>query len=123
MFILTACGKHKHSFLSKWTNNTEYHRRACDDEKCTKKSEYWKHVYSSNTDSTCDICGYERTFAENNIICENKISKTYNGKRQARIQDIDFTATYGTTSVVYKLRDTENEFITDVSTMDSYKTW
>ncbi len=113
MFILTACGEHKHSFSSEWNNDNEYHWHACADENCTEKSEYGKHSYSSNTDSTCDTCGYERTFAENNIICENKISKTYNGKRQALIQDVDFSATYGTASVSYKLKDTGDEFTVD----------
>ncbi len=113
MFILTACGGHKHSFASEWTYDTEYHWHSCTDKDCTEKSEYKKHDYSSDTDPTCDTCGYERTFAENNIICENKISKTYNGKRQALTQGADFTAEYGTTSVSYKLKDTEDEFIVD----------
>ena len=113
MFALTACGGHKHSFSDKWSYDAENHWHECTDKDCTEKSEYKTHDYSNDTDPTCDTCGYERTFAENNIVCENKISKTYNGKRQALVENIDFTTTYGTASVSYKLKDTENEFTTD----------
>ena len=77
MFIFTACGEHKHSFSSEWTRDTEYHWHACSGEECTEKSEYKKHDYSSDIDPICDTCGYERTFDENIVTCENKISKTY----------------------------------------------
>lgn len=113
MFVFAACGGHKHSFSNEWTYDTEYHWHECTDKDCTEKSEYKKHDYSNDTDPTCNTCGFERTFAENNITCEDKISKTYNGKRQALINDVDFTNTYGTASVSYKLKDTENEFTTD----------
>lgn len=113
MFVLSACGGHKHSFASEWSHDTEYHWHECTDKDCTEKSEYKKHDYSNDTDPTCDTCGFERTFAENSIVCENKISKTYNGKRQALIKNVDFTTTYGTASVSYKLKNTENEFTAD----------
>ena len=113
MFIFTACGEHKHSFSSEWTRDTEYHWHACSGEECTEKSEYKKHDYSSDTDPICDTCGYERTFDENIVTCENKISKTYNGKIQALVQNEDFSVTYGKASVSYKLKDTENAFTAD----------
>lgn len=109
MFIFTAC-KHKHSFEEKWSSDAVYHWHACTGKDCKEKSGKAQHDYSSATDPTCDTCGYERTFENNNVVCEDKISKTYNGREQALVQGTDFTCTNGTASVSYKVKDSDDEF-------------
>ena len=110
MFLLSACGGHKHSFAQEWSKDGEYHWHACTGEGCTEVDSKTKHNYTNEDDTDCDTCGYVRTIAENEVVSESVISKVYNGKTQAIVQGVDFTVTHGEASVSYKLKDSTDNF-------------
>ncbi len=52
---------HEHTFEEAWTTTetTHYHKATC--EHTTEKKDEAEHVYDNDTDTTCNVCGYERT--------------------------------------------------------------
>ena len=70
--ICNACGydrtvtppTHEHSY-GDWIKDGTSHWHECTDDGCPEKPESVKdkaaHVYTDDADSTCDVCGYERT--------------------------------------------------------------
>lgn len=64
--VLAGCGGHEHTYSDEWTmtETHHYHAATCDDADTLKAEEmkdYGEHVYSDDTDTTCNTCGYERT--------------------------------------------------------------
>jgi len=55
---------HEHSY-DNWSKDGTSHWHECTDDGCPEKPESVKdkaaHVYTDDADSTCDVCGYERT--------------------------------------------------------------
>ena len=55
---------HEHSY-DDWSKDGTSHWHECTDDGCPEKPESVKdkaaHVYTDDADSTCDVCGYERT--------------------------------------------------------------
>ena len=55
---------HEHSY-GDWRKDGTSHWHECTDDDCPKKPESIKdkaaHVYTDDADTTCDVCGYERT--------------------------------------------------------------
>lgn len=72
MFMMTACGKHEHSFSSEWTKTETQHWHACKDKKCTEKSDLGDHdfvwalktpagVHTDKVETgTCSTCQYQK---------------------------------------------------------------
>lgn len=72
MFMMTACGKHEHSFSSEWTKTETQHWHACKDKKCTEKSDLADHdfvwvektpagVHTDKVETgTCKTCQYQK---------------------------------------------------------------
>ena len=62
-------GTHSHAWSSDWTTNETYHWHECTEQGCTvtdnaAKSGYGEHVYDSDSDTTCNTCGYTRTLQD-----------------------------------------------------------
>ena len=55
---------HEHTY-GDWSKDSTNHWRECTDDGCPERDESIKdkatHVYTDDTDMTCDVCGYERT--------------------------------------------------------------
>ena len=55
---------HEHTY-SDWSKDDTNHWHECTDDSCPEKPESVKdktaHVYTDDADTTCDVCGYERT--------------------------------------------------------------
>ena len=55
---------HEHTY-GDWSKDSTNHWRECTDDGCPEKPESVKdkaaHVYTDDADTTCDVCGYERT--------------------------------------------------------------
>ena len=55
---------HKHSY-GDWSKDGTSHWHECTDDDCPNREESIKdkatHVYTDDADTTCDVCGYERT--------------------------------------------------------------
>ena len=55
---------HEHSY-GDWSKDGTSHWHECTDDDCPNREESIKdkaaHVYTDDTDTTCDVCGYERT--------------------------------------------------------------
>lgn len=113
LFIFTACGKDKHSFAKGWSSNEEYHWHACTKSGCEEVSEKGKHVYDGSNDLICNVCEYEREPKQNQIIVNSKITKTYNGFKQGLVVGEDFSVKYGSASVSYKLKGSDENFSED----------
>lgn len=72
MFMMTACGKHKHSFSDDWSKSETQHWHACKDKKCEEKSDLGDHdfVWAEKTPAgvhtdkvetgTCKTCQYQK---------------------------------------------------------------
>ena len=72
MFMMTACGKHEHSFSSEWTKTETQHWHACKDKNCEEKSDLGDHdfVWAEKTPAgvhtdkvetgTCKTCQYQK---------------------------------------------------------------
>ncbi len=72
MFMMTACGKHEHSFSSEWTKTETQHWHACKDKNCEEKSDLGDHdfVWAEKTPAgvhtdkvetgTCSTCQYQK---------------------------------------------------------------
>lgn len=72
MFMMTACGKHKHSFSDDWSKSETQHWHACTGKNCEEKSDLADHDFvwaektpaSVHTDKvetgTCSICKYQK---------------------------------------------------------------
>lgn len=72
MFMLSACGKHEHSFSSDWTKTESQHWHACKDKNCEEKSDLGDHdfvwvektpagVHTDKVETgTCSICQYQK---------------------------------------------------------------
>ena len=72
MFMMTACGKHEHSFSSEWTKTETQHWHACKDKNCEEKSDLGDHdfvwvektpagVHTDKVETgTCSICQYQK---------------------------------------------------------------
>ncbi len=72
MFMITACGKHEHSFSSDWTKTETQHWHVCTDKNCEEKSDLADHdfVWAEKTPAgvhtdkvetgTCSICQYQK---------------------------------------------------------------
>ena len=57
---------HTHIWSGEWSNNETHHWHECTAEGCpvtdnSQKDGYGAHVYTNDTDTTCDTCDYERT--------------------------------------------------------------
>ena len=57
---------HTHTWSGEWSNNETHHWHECTAEGCpvtdnSQKDGYGAHVYTNDTDTTCDTCDYERT--------------------------------------------------------------
>ena len=71
-YVCDVCGyerivtppSHEHSY-DNWSKDGTSHWHECTDDGCPEKPESVKdkaaHVYTDDADSTCDVCGYERT--------------------------------------------------------------
>lgn len=72
MFLLSACGKHEHSFSSEWSKSETQHWHACTDKNCEGKSDLAEHefVWAEKTPAgvhtdkvetgTCSTCQYQK---------------------------------------------------------------
>ncbi len=72
MFMLSACGKHEHSFSSEWSQSETQHWHECTDKKCNEKQDLAEHEFvwevktpaGVHTDKvetgTCSICQYQK---------------------------------------------------------------
>lgn len=72
MFMLSACGKHEHSFSSDWSQSETQHWHECTDKKCNEKQDLAEHEFvwevktpaGVHTDKvetgTCSICQYQK---------------------------------------------------------------
>ena len=72
MFMMTACGKHEHSFSSDWTKTESQHWHACKDKNCEEKSDLGDHdfvwvektpagVHTDKVETgTCSTCQYQK---------------------------------------------------------------
>lgn len=72
MFMMTACGKHKHSFSDDWSKSETQHWHACTGKNCEEKSDLADHdfvwvektpagVHTDKVETgTCSICKYQK---------------------------------------------------------------
>lgn len=72
VFLLAACGGHKHSFSSEWTKSETHHWHECIDKNCDKKQDFAEHdfVWTEKTPAgvhtdkvetgTCSTCQYQK---------------------------------------------------------------
>ena len=72
MFLLSACGKHEHSFSSEWSKSETQHWHACTDKNCNEKQDLADHefVWAEKTPAgvhtdkvetgTCQTCQYQK---------------------------------------------------------------
>lgn len=72
MFMMTACGKHKHSFSDDWSKSETQHWHACTGKNCEEKSDLADHdfdwvektpagVHTDKVETgTCPICKYQK---------------------------------------------------------------
>ncbi len=72
MFMMTACGKHEHSFSSEWSQSETQHWHACTGKNCEEKSDLGDHdfVWAEKTPAgvhtdkvetgTCKTCQYQK---------------------------------------------------------------
>ena len=72
MFMMTACGKHKHSYSSEWTKTESQHWHACTGKDCEEKSDLADHdfvwvektpagVHTNKVETgTCSTCQYQK---------------------------------------------------------------
>lgn len=72
MFMMTACGKHEHSFSSEWSQSETQHWHACTGKNCEEKSDLGDHdfVWAEKTPAgvhtdkvetgTCSTCHYQK---------------------------------------------------------------
>lgn len=72
MFMMTACGKHKHSFSDDWSKSETQHWHACTGKNCEEKSDLGDHdfVWTEKTPAgvhtdkvetgTCSTCNYQK---------------------------------------------------------------
>lgn len=74
VFSLTGCVE-GHTFSSEWTTNETHHWKAATCEHTEEKSEYGEHVYTDDSDLTCDTCSYERK--PTNSATNEELSKQY----------------------------------------------
>ena len=58
-------GEHTHSYGSEWKNDATNHWHECADDGCPDRNKSIKdkaaHDYTDDADTTCNVCGYERT--------------------------------------------------------------
>ena len=60
---------HVHVWSDAWSSDGEHHWHECTADGCTvtdnaDKDGYGDHVYSDDHDTTCDVCGYQRTLID-----------------------------------------------------------
>lgn len=72
MFMLSACGKHEHSFSSDWSQSETQHWHECTDKKCNEKQDLAEHefVWEVKTpagvhvdkveEGTCSKCNFKK---------------------------------------------------------------
>lgn len=72
MFLFSACGKHKHSFSSEWSQSETQHWHACTGKNCEEKSDLADHdfvwvektpagVHTDKVETgTCQTCQYQK---------------------------------------------------------------
>lgn len=72
MFMMTACGKHEHSFSSEWSQSETQHWHACTGKNCEEKSDLGDHdfvwvektpagVHTDKVETgTCSTCQYQK---------------------------------------------------------------
>ena len=72
MFMMTACGKHEHSFSSEWSQSETQHWHTCTDKNCEEKSDLADHdfvwvektpagVHTDKVETgTCKTCQYQK---------------------------------------------------------------
>ena len=51
--------QHTHTWANVWSKDATNHWYACSG--CSEKKDQAAHVYSDDSDATCNVCGYERT--------------------------------------------------------------
>jgi len=64
--VKAAPPAHSHSWGTAWDSDATHHWHNCSAPGCTvtdnsKKNGYGPHVYTEDSDTTCNTCGYERT--------------------------------------------------------------
>ena len=63
-YVRTVTPAHEHTYGG-WSHDETDHWRECSDEGCTNRAESIKdkaaHDYDNEQDTTCSVCGYERT--------------------------------------------------------------
>jgi len=52
---------HVHTFDTEWSSDASYHWHAATCEHTTQIADKAEHVYTDDTDASCNTCGYERT--------------------------------------------------------------
>ena len=70
------------------------------------------HVYDDENDSTCNKCGAEREQV-NNYFISSVGNMVYNGQKQELVEGEDFTISFGTAKVYYKIKDAEDSTYTE----------
>ena len=70
------------------------------------------HVYDDENDSICNKCGAEREQV-NNYFISSVGNMVYNGQKQELVEGEDFTISFGTAKVYYKIKDAEDSTYTE----------
>lgn len=56
---------HECTWSNNWTVSRNGHCRACTDPDCDETTELVPHIYDTNCDSECNVCGWNRTVTHN----------------------------------------------------------
>lgn len=77
-FGLAGCNtdKHEHTFSDTWSTDAANHWYAATCEHEDEKKDYGAHVYTDDEDTTCNVCGYERTIETNPVVETGTVSGT-----------------------------------------------
>lgn len=75
-FVIVSANSHTHTADSTWHSNGTYHWHLCTS--CGAWVSTSQHSYSSDTDTTCNVCGYIRTIdtAEPTVETEETVAET-----------------------------------------------
>lgn len=125
IFGLASCNnnKHEHTFDSVYSNDDTYHWKKCTHEGCNEIAEKAAHVYDDDSDFDCNVCDYIRQATTENLIQfkSEKLSYEYNRlPRELKVGE-DFTVSYGTPTVSYKLANEDETAYSDVAPTNAGK--
>lgn len=59
--ILPITLKHRHNFVTEWSYDNESHWNICTGKKCNEVADKTAHIYDSEADANCKVCGATRT--------------------------------------------------------------